>query len=119
METSAGIAGHAPQCMQALEHANRVRIARADLKRRVAARELDAAEVVLACPWMVESMPLAELLISQSRWGRTRCRTFLKSVALAESKTLGSLTERQRVTLAAVLSANRSGQPSRSLTTTS
>src|SRR5689334_3275807 len=63
----------APQHMRALERANRVRLARAELKRQVAESELTAAEVVLACPWEAESMSIAELLMSQHRWGRTRC----------------------------------------------
>jgi hypothetical protein len=92
-----------PQHMLALERANRVRLARAALKRRVAAGEVDAAETVLACPWEVESMSISELLMSQRRWGRTRCRKFLQSIGLSENKTLGTLTERQRVTLAALL----------------
>ena len=104
----------APQHLQALQLANRVRLARADLKRRVASAQLDPSEVVLGCPWMVESMSLAELLVCQPRWGHKRSRTFLRSVGLAESKTLGSLTERQRITLAALLSARRRGQASRS-----
>ncbi len=92
-----------PQHMLALERANRVRLARAALKRRIAAGELDAAEIVLTCPWEVESMSVSELLMSQRRWGRTRCRKFLFSISLSETKTLASLTERQRVTLAALL----------------
>src|ERR671922_290666 len=92
-----------PQHMLALERANRVRLARAALKRKIAAGEVDAAEVVLACPWETESMSIGELLMSQRRWGRTRCRKFLFSIGLSETKTLGTLTERQRVTLAALL----------------
>jgi hypothetical protein len=94
-----------PQHMLALERANRVRLARAALKRRIAAGELDAAEVVLACPWETESMSVSELLMSQKRWGRTRCRKFLMSIGLSETKTVASLTERQRVTLAALLTS--------------
>jgi hypothetical protein len=91
--------------MQALEQANRVRQARAVLKRRVAAGELDVVEVVLTSPWMTDSMSLDELLTSQKRWGRTRCRKFVGSIGLTETKTLGSLTERQRGMLAALLTA--------------
>ena len=40
-----------PQHMQALERANAVRLARADLKRRVADGDLGAADVVLEAPW--------------------------------------------------------------------
>src|SRR5206468_11665669 len=92
-----------PQHMLALEGANRVRLARAALKRKIAAGEVHAAEVVLACPWETESMSVTELLMSQKRWGRTRCRKFLMSTGLSETKTIASLTERQRMTLAALL----------------
>ena len=94
-----------PQHMLALERANRVRLARASLKRKIAAGGLDAAEVVLSCPWEVESMSVSELLMSQKRWGRTRCRKFLSSIGMSENKTIGSLTERQRLTLSALLTA--------------
>jgi hypothetical protein len=91
--------------MLALERANRVRLARAALKRQVAAGKTDAAEVVLSCPWEVESMSISELLMSQKRWGRTRCRKFLNSIGMSENKQISTLTERQRVTLAALLTA--------------
>ena len=55
----------------------RVRLARAELKRQVADGELTVADVVLDCPWEAESMTIADLLMSQHRWGRTRCRRFL------------------------------------------
>jgi hypothetical protein len=94
----------APQHLRALQRANEVRLARAELKRRVAEGELTASEVVLDAPWEAESMAIADLLMSQRRWGRTRCRRFLASVALSETKTIGSLTERQRRAVAAQLS---------------
>jgi hypothetical protein len=93
------------QHMHALERANRVRLARATLKRKIANGQLDAAEVVLACPWEAESMSVSELLMSQKRWGRTRCRKFLASIGLPEMKKVSTLTERQRLTLAALLTA--------------
>jgi hypothetical protein len=94
-----------PQHMLALERANRVRLARAALKRTIASGQVDAAEVVLSCPWEAESMTVSELVMSQRRWGRTRSRKFLEGIGLSENKTVGSLTERQRVTLAALLTA--------------
>ncbi|MDX6672391.1 MAG: hypothetical protein QOI91_2754 [Solirubrobacteraceae bacterium] len=100
-----GTIAAAPQHMQALELANRVRLARATLKRRVGSDDLTAAEVIVACPWEAESMPIMDLLMSQRRWGRTRCRKFLTSIRMSETKTVGSLTQRQRRTLAALLSA--------------
>jgi hypothetical protein len=89
--------------MQALERANQVRLARAELKRSIARGDVDVAEIIRACPWEAESMPLAELLTSQRRWGRTRARKFLQNVALNENKRLGTLTPRQRALLSTAL----------------
>jgi hypothetical protein len=105
MNATATIAPAGPQHMRALERANQVRLARAELKRRVAGGEIDAAEVILECPWEAESMAVADLLMSQRRWGQTRCRKFLAQLPMSEQKTVGSMTERQRRTLAAMLNA--------------
>ena len=48
-------------------------------------------------------MAVADLLMSQRRWGQTRCRKFLAQIPMSEKKTIGSMTERQRRTLAAML----------------
>jgi hypothetical protein len=94
----------APQHMQALAQANKVRLARAELKRQAADGELSVADVILDCPWEAESMAIADLLMSQHRWGRTRCRRFLTAIPMSETKTIGSMTDRQRRALAAALS---------------
>jgi hypothetical protein len=101
----------APQHMQALARANRVRLARAELKRQVAESEVTAAEVVLGCPWEAESMSIADLLMSQHRWGHTRCRRFLAAIPMSETKTIGSMTERQRHALSGRLNGEPSGSP--------
>lgn len=93
----------APQHMQALARANKVRLARAELKRRVAAGEVGVSDVVVNCPWEAASMAVGDLLMSQRRWGQTRCRKFLAQIPMSEQKTIGSMTERQRRTLAAML----------------
>lgn len=102
MDATATVAS-APQHMRALQQANRVRLARAELKRQVGEGEKTATEIVLDCPWEAESMAIAELLMSQHRWGRTRCRRFLASIPMSETKTIGSMTERQRRAVAARL----------------
>lgn len=93
-----------PQHMQALARANRVRLARAELKRSIGRGEADVAEIIRDCPWETESMTLAELLTSQRRWGRTRARKLLQTLALSENKRLGTLTPRQRALLTSALS---------------
>jgi hypothetical protein len=94
-----------PQYMRALERANQVRLARAELKRKVAASQIDVADVILDCPWEAESMAVGDLLMSQRRWGQTRCRKFLVQIPITEMKTIGSMTRRQRVALADLLRA--------------
>src|SRR5881227_4144234 len=94
----------APQHMRALARANEVRLARAELKRRIAQGDLRVADVVLNSPWEAESMTVSDLLTSQRRWGTTRCRKLLQCIPISENKTLGSMTERQRRALATLLS---------------
>jgi hypothetical protein len=96
-----------PQHMRALAEANRVRLARARLKRSVANGDVDAADVVRSCPWEAETMTIGELLRSQRRWGRTRARKFLAPLALNENRELGRLTERQRRLLVRALEEKR------------
>lgn len=92
-----------PQHMRALARANEVRLARADLKRRVADGEISVGEVIIECPWEASSMTISDLLLSQRRWGAARCRKFLQGISIPETKTLGSLTERQRRILASMV----------------
>lgn len=106
MESAQATMAPAPQHMRALARANEVRLARAELKRRIAHGELGVTEVVLTSPWETESMTISDLLMSQSRWGTTRCRKLLLGIPMSENKTVGSMTERQRRALAAMLAPN-------------
>ena len=93
----------ATQPVRALQLANRVRHARAELKARVADGQLAAADVILTCPGEVAGMPVGQLLASQRGWGDARCGAFLAQVGVRENKPIGSLTERQRRAVAALL----------------
>ena len=103
MNATATIVPAPPQHMQALRRANEVRLARAELKRRIAAGKISASEVILTCPWEADSMSVADVLMSQRRWGHTRCRNFLAGVPMSETKTVGSMTQRQRHALSDML----------------
>jgi hypothetical protein len=96
--------------MRALERANEVRLARAELKRSVAFGKTDVAEVILYCPWEANSMAVADLLISQRRWGQTRCHKLLAEIPISEKKTVGSMTDRQRRVLASRLTSAERGR---------
>ena len=109
MNATAPIAPAGPQHMRALARANQIRLARAELKRGVAAGRIDVAEVIVHCPWEAHGMAVSDLLISQRRWGQTRCHKLLAQLPVSEQKTVGSMTERQRRVLAAMLSSADGG----------
>lgn len=92
-----------PQHLRALARANEVRLARADLKRRIASGDCPVCEPILETPTEAAGMTVSELLTSQRRWGRARCRKLLSRIGLSENKRLGTLTERQRKMLCAAL----------------
>jgi hypothetical protein len=101
----------APQRLQALERANEIRLARAELKRRIAYGAVSAAEVILEPPSEANSWAIGDLLLSQRRWGQTRSRKFLIRNQINETKPVGALTDRQRRVLADQLSSSAAREP--------
>jgi hypothetical protein len=70
-------------------------------------------EVILYCPSEADGMAVADLLVSQRHWGQTRCRKLLAQVPMSETKTVRSMTERQRHTLSAMLTTAESSRARR------
>src|SRR5436305_7692593 len=101
----------APQRLLALERANEIRLARAELKRRIAYGAVSAADVILDPPLAAHSWAIGDLLLSQRRWGSTRCRKFLLRNHITETKTVGALTDRQRRVLARQLDCSEAEEP--------
>jgi hypothetical protein len=97
--------------MRALDRANQVRLARAALKKRIADGTVTVGEVLEAAPAEAMSMTVADLLMSQHRWGHTRCRRFLNAIPMSETKTLATLTDRQRDQLVARLAGRPTVDP--------
>src|SRR5665811_2407371 len=63
------------QPMDALAKANKIRKARADLKREIAAGKVSIESILTpgaAIPWELESMPVCKLLTAQRRCGDRR-----------------------------------------------
>ncbi len=100
-----------PQRLRALERANAIRLARAELKRRIADGDVSAAEIILHCPDAARKWTVSELLMAQRRWGSTRCRKFLERNGVSEIKAIGTLTERQRQLLARQLPSVPGSRP--------
>ena len=80
-----------------------MRAVRARIKRRLAASELRAADVLLAPPREAAGMEIVAVLGSQRGWGPRRSQRFLARLGIPERKPIGSLTDRQRLALAAQL----------------
>jgi hypothetical protein len=95
-----------PQRLRALERANEIRLARAELRRKIADGEVPAADVILAPPSAAVSWAIGDMLMSQRRWGTTRCRKFLLRNQINETKAVGALTDRQRRLLAEQLGSS-------------
>ncbi|MGE4428683.1 MAG: hypothetical protein AB7G37_19690 [Solirubrobacteraceae bacterium] len=93
----------AAQRQSALRRANRVRLARAALKREVQDGSRCAADVVATCPPEVVSMAVGELLVAQHRWGEARALRTLRRVPVPETKPIGRMTPRQRTALVDLL----------------
>lgn len=98
-----------PQHLAALESANRIRLARAALKRDIRTGETTVAEVLLAdIPDWLEGMAVGEL-VQAVRWiGPHKCRQVLTRMGdgrwpCSELKEVGYLTMRQRRHLAEAL----------------
>lgn len=92
-----------PQHMQALQRGNKIRLARAGLKRQVANGETTVVAVLQDIPEHAEKMPVYDLLTAQHRWGRSRARKLLAVAQVREGKKLGELTQRQRLVICDLL----------------
>jgi hypothetical protein len=98
-----------PQHLAALESANRIRFARAALKRRVRDGELTVAEVLTDHREACGRMSIAELLLAQTRWGIKRSSRLLNSVDISSAKRINTLTERQVGVLVKALARSQGG----------
>jgi hypothetical protein len=78
-------------------------VRRSDLKRRIYAGRLSAAEVILDCPAEASRWPVARLLASQPQWGDVKSRYVLARYGISEIKPIGELTQRQRHLIATEL----------------
>jgi hypothetical protein len=99
----------APQYMQALERANRVRLARAAFKRRLAGQPdrssscLLCADAVVNPPDVLASMTVIELLLACRRIGMVATRKILAGSHVHEMRKLEALTHAERQRLATAL----------------
>jgi hypothetical protein len=83
----------------ALNKANKVRIARARLKRQLRDGDACIEQILAAPPACVSTATVLELLLAVPRIGPTRAGRLLTSARVSEAKRIGALSERQQAQL--------------------
>lgn len=94
------------QTMTALQKANRIRLDRAALKRKIRAGDVDLADLIspdAEIPECLRSASVGEALSAQRRWGAHRARRLLIGTYVAETRRLDALTRRERGVIVARL----------------
>jgi hypothetical protein len=93
----AGVPGRShEQRLRALEQANEVRTARAQLKKQLASGRLELVQILADPPACVRTARMRDVLLRVPRVGSARAGRILARGGIAPSKTVGGLTDRQR-----------------------
>jgi len=87
--------------MDALGKANTVRSQRAALKADLKHGAVDIRDVLAAPPAYVLTAKVADLLMAAPKCGRVKSARILEQCRVSPSKTIGGLSERQRLELLA------------------
>jgi len=91
------------QCYDALSRANEVRSYRARLKKDMKAGRVDIHELFMKPPKILETMKLIDLMLSTPKFGRVKVNKILTQCSISPSKTVGGLSERQRLEICRML----------------
>ena len=91
------------QRMEALQRANAIRIRRAQLKKELKAGTVAIVEILAEQPEYVQTAKVFDLLIAVPKFGRVKAGRILTACRIAQAKTVGGLSERQRGELLALL----------------
>ncbi len=85
-----------PQHLEALDRANEIRFARAQVKAEIRSGEMTVPQALNSQQEMLATMKVADLLKAQERWGEKRTNRLLRFLNISQNKLCGSLTDRQR-----------------------
>jgi hypothetical protein len=89
--------------MDALERANKIRTARAQLKRDLKAGKVSIHQLLLQPPAYLETAKVFDMLLAVPKYGRVKANKVLVQCRISPSKTIGGLSERQRTELVSML----------------
>ena len=91
------------QRIKALEKANEIRRARAELKRDLKAGTVQMQTILRDPPDYAQTAKVFDLLLAVPKFGRVKATRLLRASRTSEAKTLGGLSERQRADLQSAL----------------
>ncbi|MFA9399801.1 MAG: integration host factor, actinobacterial type [Acidobacteriota bacterium] len=91
------------QRMDALRQANDIRTARAQLKRDLKAGRVTIQDLLAAPPEYVLTAKVFDVLLAVPKYGRVKANRVLNQCRISPAKTIGGLSERQRVELVSLL----------------
>ncbi len=91
------------QRMDALTRANRIRTARAQLKRDLKGGRTSIHDLLLEPPEYVETAKVFDMLLAVPKYGRVKVNKVLQQCRISPSKTIGGLSQRQRAELVSML----------------
>ena len=89
--------------MEALRRANEIRSLRAQLKRDLKDGNVQIASVISDPPEFVQTAKVFDMLIAVPKYGKVKATRFLNHCRIAQGKTIGGLSERQRSELVDLL----------------
>lgn len=95
------------QRLDALQSANKIRTARANLKRDLRAGKVSIHDLLLEPPEYVRSAKVFDLLMATPKYGRVKTDKVMRICACSPSKTVGGLSPRQRTELVSTLGPKR------------
>jgi hypothetical protein len=91
------------QRMRALQRANQIRSARAQLKRDLKGGKARIEQLLLDPPDYVLSAKAFDMILAVPKYGRVKANRILTQCRISPSKTIGGLSERQRTELVHML----------------
>lgn len=93
------------QHMIALDRANEVRMARAQLKRDIRTGQVSVLDILASPPEHAHTMRLYDLLTAMPMVGKFKADAVMRRLHCSAAKTVGEMSERQRLEVAATVAA--------------
>ena len=87
------------QRMEALQRANDIRVQRARLKKDLKLGRVHFEEILRDPPDYVSTAKVLDMLMAVPKFGQVKAKRYLNQCRIAESKTIGGLSDRQRAEL--------------------